>query len=586
MPLSMFLPLRIAVPLFVAIVFSGLAIAHGLLSYYQLSSDLQRDVVHHIRTVMGMMQRSANAGYRLGNVERVGADLSQLSLDRFINRVVLTDADGRLLLGAGAGGKESELLSPAFVADIADEVTSSGVSQVASCLNGRQLCGYFRVNLYTPNPGALRGDYGLLYLEYDLERRMQQELGQILIFLSSLVASILLAAALLWLFLHHVVTRRVDDLQYAAQIISNGDFSARSRVSGSDELGRLAGEINKMAGFIQQRQAQLEANERRYRLIFNNAGDAMFVHFLEEHGAPGCFIEVNDYACQMLGYSREELLQLSPTELDAPHFAEGIPGVTEQLQRDAHVVFTTSHRRKGGGSIPVEVSSHLFEYQGRPMVLSIARSLTSRKELERSLHHFKATLDMTSDRVLMFDQADYRVIYANRGTMKALSSTLTELEALTVFTVFPGLDQEWLESGLESLCQGERETLRFEAEFSAGDGNSYPIDVSLQHVALPGDGGRFVMIARDITEQKRIRLELASANRALRTLSSCNMVLIKSRDERQLLQDICDAVVREGGLHALLDRLRRAYRWREAGGAAGQCRYPPGLPAECQGSLG
>ena len=59
----------------------------------------------------------------------------------------------------------------------------------------------------------------------------------------------------------------------------------------------------------------LRESERRYRSLFNSLGDAVLVHAgVSGEGSPARFIEVNDIACQQLGYTREELLQLGPAE--------------------------------------------------------------------------------------------------------------------------------------------------------------------------------------------------------------------------------------------------------------------------------
>lgn len=55
----------------------------------------------------------------------------------------------------------------------------------------------------------------------------------------------------------------------------------------------------------------LKTSESRYRSLFNGINDAVFVHPLKSEGF-GHFHEVNDIACQRLGYTREELLKLSP----------------------------------------------------------------------------------------------------------------------------------------------------------------------------------------------------------------------------------------------------------------------------------
>jgi PAS domain S-box-containing protein/putative nucleotidyltransferase with HDIG domain len=179
------------------------------------------------------------------------------------------------------------------------------------------------------------------------------------------------------------------------------------------------------------------------------------------------------------------------------------------------------------------------------MVLAIARSLNSRKQLELELGHFKSTLDATVDMVFMCDEERQRFIYANRGAVKQLGYPMQELLAMPPQQLAG--EEDGLEERLQQLCRGEQESVRYEGTLRRKNGDTLPVEVQLQHVQLPSAAGRFVMVARDISERKQAERELARANRALRTLSSCNTVLIHARDEQQLLEDVCTAIVEQGG---------------------------------------
>ena len=58
----------------------------------------------------------------------------------------------------------------------------------------------------------------------------------------------------------------------------------------------------------------LKENEEKFRNIFNHANDAIQVNLFTD-GFPGLFIDVNDVACRMLGYTREEMLCLGPQDI-------------------------------------------------------------------------------------------------------------------------------------------------------------------------------------------------------------------------------------------------------------------------------
>ena len=125
--------------------------------------------------------------------------------------------------------------------------------------------------------------------------------------------------------------------------------------------------------------------EERYRILFSNINDGVFVHEFTDEGMPGRFLEVNDIACDRLGYTREELLSMSPKDIDAPESYTLVPGMMKKLEENSHIVWEGIHVTKKGVKIPVEISNHLFELEGKPVILSTVRDITDRKRTEELL---------------------------------------------------------------------------------------------------------------------------------------------------------------------------------------------------------
>lgn len=85
---------------------------------------------------------------------------------------------------------------------------------------------------------------------------------------------------------------------------------------------------------------KLKENEERYRILFNNVSDAVFVQEISSDVyTPGRFIEVNDVACGYLGYSREELLQMSVPRIDAPETLANFPIILKRLFAEEHAMW-------------------------------------------------------------------------------------------------------------------------------------------------------------------------------------------------------------------------------------------------------
>ena len=137
---------------------------------------------------------------------------------------------------------------------------------------------------------------------------------------------------------------------------------------------------------------ELRESESKYKMLFNNANDAVFVTQLSDEKSYGDFIEVNEVACKRLGYTKEEFLQLSPSAIISQKSISDFNLKNEKLLKEGHVIYDIVHRAKDKKLIPVEVNSHLFFYSDKPTILSIARDITERKQAEEKLRRTSSLL--------------------------------------------------------------------------------------------------------------------------------------------------------------------------------------------------
>ena len=127
-------------------------------------------------------------------------------------------------------------------------------------------------------------------------------------------------------------------------------------------------------------QTQLVHSEKKFRSLFEGAGDAIFFYDLT-----GQILEVNHVACECMGMDRMELLTKKVWELVSKDQVEGFSGRMELLQQRGELVYESSLMQKEGPDIPVEVNSRLMEYMGQPAILSLLRDITERKQAADNL---------------------------------------------------------------------------------------------------------------------------------------------------------------------------------------------------------
>ncbi|MBA0088851.1 MAG: PAS domain S-box protein, partial [Acidobacteria bacterium Pan2503] len=129
----------------------------------------------------------------------------------------------------------------------------------------------------------------------------------------------------------------------------------------------------------------LEESEDRLSTIVDAAPDGIFIL-----NSAGRVVEVNGAALRQLGYSREELLELTIGDFVAPEFRTRATGRFPKMEGETF--YESRHVRKDGTEVSIELNTRKIMYAGEPAMLGIARDITERKlaeqqrlELEREL---------------------------------------------------------------------------------------------------------------------------------------------------------------------------------------------------------
>ena len=139
----------------------------------------------------------------------------------------------------------------------------------------------------------------------------------------------------------------------------------------------------------------LKENEEKFRDIFNHANDAIQVNLFTD-GFPGLFIDVNDVACRMLGYTREEMLCLGPQDIITGFHDPPIETSLECIKTNGSAKFRTEHRRKDGTTVPVEISVHTTNQRNKKIAISVVRDISETKRNMNALRTANEKLNLLS----------------------------------------------------------------------------------------------------------------------------------------------------------------------------------------------
>jgi PAS domain S-box-containing protein len=295
-----------------------------------------------------------------------------------------------------------------------------------------------------------------------------------------------------------------------------------------------------------ERQAAQGANQRlrwaneeiirsmvRTREVIELAPDAFFQADLD-----GRFTDVNQAACRLLGYERDELIGKTIFDIIPVEDADRLRAVRADLLLPGRThTAEWTQQRKDGTLVPVEVSSNILP-DGRWQ--AFVRDVSERKRVERALHESEERFRLTIDEApigMALVALDGRFVRVNRALCEIVGYTSAELTGLTfqAITHPDDLDADLALAG--QLARGEIPRYQLGKRYVRKDGTA--VDILLNASILRGGDGaplNYIVQVEDITERKRAEEALQTSERELRELAESmpQIVWATSADGRNI----------------------------------------------------
>ncbi len=303
-----------------------------------------------------------------------------------------------------------------------------------------------------------------------------------------------------------------------------------------DEQGRIVGLRSTVQDYTERKRTEAArvASERRARALFEGIEDALFVH------APdGRILDVNPAASRLLGYTKEELLQMTTNDIDDPEFAAGYEDRLKSQLTQGHLSCEGRHRSKDGRVIPVDINSSTIIFDGQRAVLAVIRDITERKALEETRRQFaeaqmrNAREMEAKNRALTESEARYRqltegcldaVVVADRQGLitlfnpaaeKVFGYRADEILGQPITRLIPGEFREGRRDGLQHGLETRDPSVVGKTVQVRGvrkSGEEFPLELSLSAVELAGEL-QFIGSIRDQTERQRMQAMLAQTEK-------------------------------------------------------------------------
>ena len=238
------------------------------------------------------------------------------------------------------------------------------------------------------------------------------------------------------LVLSRTILSRLTRLRENVSLITaSSDISSRIQVPGKDELASLAGDINGMLQALESSQRGRQASESKYRVLMEQAADGIAVYDFD-----GNILQANDRACEMLGYSPDEMLRLTLPEIVDPEDLTRTPIQFDRMLTGQVVVTERLLRRKDGTCFPTEISAKLLA--GQNSVQAIVRDITERKQADEALRREKdfseSLIHSSVDGIIAFD-SQCRYTVWNPAMERMTGFSRAQVLGRCAFEVFPFL---------------------------------------------------------------------------------------------------------------------------------------------------
>ncbi len=280
-----------------------------------------------------------------------------------------------------------------------------------------------------------------------------------------------------------------------------------------DEQGKLLYYEGTVEDITERKRAEeaLRKSEENYRVVVRTAQDGFWL--LDTQGR---LQDVNEAYCRLTGYSREQLLAMRISDVEAAESPEDVQRHIAQIMATGSDRFETRHRCADGRTVELEVSANYTPGDGGRL-FAFFRDITERKRAEEALRaselKFRAVVEQSITGIYVIQ--DGRFVLVNPQVAHILGYTQDELLAgLPVIETVVESDRALVAENIRRRLAEETQSLHYSFRARRKDGAEIHLEV---HGTRLDWGGRPAIMGTvlDVTERRRAEERIGQLSRAV-----------------------------------------------------------------------
>jgi len=290
---------------------------------------------------------------------------------------------------------------------------------------------------------------------------------------------------------------------------------------------QIAGIVANTRDITEQRQAQeaLASSERKYRELFEANQDAITIFRIGSDGIAGKFLDMNQAALTLAGYSKKEFINLKPSDFEKEASQETLDNRLAEIKIKGHSHFETVLFDKSRNEIPVEIHVREILYEGRPAMMNIARDIRDRKHVEIALSESEEkwrNILVNTPQIGVALDPQATIIFANTHFLKLTGWQESAVIGQNWFDLFiPEQQRARVRDAFNSAIRSDSSSgfSTYENEICTRTGENF--DISWSNVITKDSQGDVIdvtCLGVDLTERKRAEDALRASEERFRFL--------------------------------------------------------------------